>query len=76
MLYFIYYEDAATGATMARQFVFNPADLVDSRYYPGTHQLVGPVELQSKAFQTITSYLSSSFRISINSQNHRFKNKQ
>jgi len=46
MLYFIYYEDAATGATMARQFVFNPADLVDSRYYPGTHQLVGPVELQ------------------------------
>ena len=78
-LYFIYYEDPATGATTAPQIVSNPAELVDPLYYPGAPQELAPVAPappQSEAFRTTSSSSSSSFRISVNGQNHGFENKQ
>jgi hypothetical protein len=76
-LYFIYYEDPATGSTTAPQIVSNPAQLVDPLFYPGAPQEAAPVAPappQPESFRSTSS--SSSFRISVNGQNHGFENKQ
>jgi hypothetical protein len=72
-LYFIYYEDPATGVTTAPQIVSNPAELVDPLFYPGAPQEVAPAA-QPESFRTTSS--SSSFRIQVNGQQHGFENKQ
>ena len=83
-LYFIYYEDPATGATTAPQVVSNPSELVDPLFYPGSLSEaaapVAPAPPQSESFRSTGSSgstgSSASFRISVNGQNHGFENKQ
>ena len=74
-LYFIYYEDPATGVTTAPQIVSNPNELVEPLFYPDVGGAPAPAPApEGETFRTSSS--TSSFRIQVNGQQHGFENKK